>query len=202
MLLDENWVDEDILNGMAELLYFQLAAALPDTAPGFLFLPTSFFNDARHLYYAQTPRIFSQNFVALRDRLHNSDVQSMGFIVWHNNHYAAYFYKRSESAWLLHSDSQGLKPAPDVLEIFSWLLSGLSNYPIPQYIQEGARALQSVGSGSCGIAAHNFVESLANHSVPYWDDLTSPVFRQKALREMIVYHGVATEKTQMVCAMA
>jgi len=122
-LLDENWVDEDVLNGMAELLYFQLAAALPDMAPGFLFLPTSFFNDAKHLYHAQTPQVFSENFVALRDRLCNSDVQSMGFIVWHNNHYAAYFYKRSESTCLLHNDSKGLKPAPDVLEIFSWLLS-------------------------------------------------------------------------------
>jgi hypothetical protein len=189
--LDENWVEEDILNGMAELLYFRLASVSKFSCPSsFLFLPTSFFNDARYLY-AQQPRVFSQNFAALRDRLRGSDVQSMGFIVWDNNHFAAFFYNKS--AQLLHNDSMGREPASDVLDIFSWVLTGLGNYPPPCSIQKGALAIQSPISGSCGIAAHNFVESLVDDSVPYWDTVSSLAFRQKALQEMIIYHAAAAQ---------
>ncbi|TFK33806.1 hypothetical protein BDQ12DRAFT_657550, partial [Crucibulum laeve] len=41
-LLDETWVEEDILNAMAELVYFKAAAGEIQlkTAPSFLFLPT------------------------------------------------------------------------------------------------------------------------------------------------------------------
>ncbi|KAG1724467.1 hypothetical protein EDB19DRAFT_1644568 [Suillus lakei] len=53
-LLDENWVEEVALNGMAELLYFQLASASKFSCPSFLFLLTSFFNDMRY-FYAQQP---------------------------------------------------------------------------------------------------------------------------------------------------
>lgn len=189
-LLDENWVEEDVLNGMAELLYFRLASASKCSCSDFLFLPTSFFNDARYLY-AQQPQVFSQNIAALRDRLCGSDVQTMGFIVWDNNHFAAYFYNKSTQ--LLHNDSMGREPASDVLNIFSWILTGLSNYPPPHSVQKGALALQSSGSGSCGIAAHNFVESLVDESVPYWDNVSSLEFRKKALQEMIIYHDAAAQ---------
>ncbi|KAG2093764.1 uncharacterized protein F5147DRAFT_562098, partial [Suillus discolor] len=82
-------------------------------------------------------------------------------------------------------------PASDVLNIFSWILTGLSNYPPPRSVQKGALTLQSSGSGSCGIVAHNFVESLVDESVPYWDNVSSLEFRKKALQEIIIYHDAA-----------
>ncbi|KAG0706374.1 hypothetical protein DFH29DRAFT_1023662 [Suillus ampliporus] len=91
------------------------------------------------------------------------EVQTMGFIVWDHNHFAVYFYNKS--ARLLHNDSMGLEPVLDVLDIFSWFLTGLNDYPSPGYIQKGALALQSARSGSCGVVAHNFAELLVNNSI-------------------------------------
>ncbi|KIJ19113.1 hypothetical protein PAXINDRAFT_69699 [Paxillus involutus ATCC 200175] len=60
-LLDENWLEEDVLNALAELLYFRIAEK-PDTA-AFLFLPMSFFNDARQLYICSTATSIQLGFI-------------------------------------------------------------------------------------------------------------------------------------------
>ena len=56
--LDENWLEEDILNTLAEMLYFQTAAVDTGPIPRFVYLPTSFFNDASFLFQ-QSPQIYS-----------------------------------------------------------------------------------------------------------------------------------------------
>jgi hypothetical protein len=174
-LLGEEWVEEDILNGMAELLYFQCAAAPLENEPEFIFLPTSFFNNAQHLY-TQEPQLYSIELLELCERLCSTAFHMVSFIVWHDNHYVSYIYKKSLQ--LFHNDSLGHPPAPNVLFVFSWLLDSL-DLPIPTRIQSGtiSKQIASVGYGSCGIAAHNLIKADAD------DD--------KALRELIIFHLTA-----------
>jgi hypothetical protein len=47
-LLNKEWLEEDILNAMVELLYFRIAVMAKDI--NFLYLPTLTFNNARQLY--------------------------------------------------------------------------------------------------------------------------------------------------------
>ncbi|KAH7903228.1 hypothetical protein BJ138DRAFT_1020965, partial [Hygrophoropsis aurantiaca] len=195
-LLDENWVEEDVLNSLAEMLYFRLAAESVDRDPTFLFLPTLFFNDARQLYHQpEEMRSYSVNMLALRERLRSTNVDRIAFLIWEQNHYAAYCYQKSSH--VLHNDSMGLAPANDALEILSWLLDGLK-YPMPQYIQKGALALQTptMAHGSCGIAAHNFIESLADDTIPHWTSATSPAFRDKALRDLILFDQISKSQNR------
>lgn len=197
-LLGEEWVEEDVLNGMAELLYFRCAAAPLENEPEFIFLPTSFFNNARHLY-TQEPRLYSIELLELRERLCSTAFHTVSFIVWHNNHYASYIYKKSPQ--LFHNDSLGHPPAPNVLFVFSWLLDSL-DLPIPTRIQSGTISKQtaSVGYGSCGIAAHNFIEADADDEIPLWDACSSHAFRDKALRELIIFHLTAkTCRVSLAC---
>ncbi|PBK75370.1 hypothetical protein ARMSODRAFT_876387, partial [Armillaria solidipes] len=49
-LLEECWVEEDVMNAAAELVYFQLSVHL--TSRNFLFLPTTFLIDARCCFKA------------------------------------------------------------------------------------------------------------------------------------------------------
>ncbi|KAF9457958.1 hypothetical protein BDZ94DRAFT_1336366 [Collybia nuda] len=61
-LLDENWLEEDVLNSMLELQYFRHAARSTDHSP--IFLPTSFFTDAKRLFM-RSPQQYSLNIIAL-----------------------------------------------------------------------------------------------------------------------------------------
>ncbi|KIK98223.1 hypothetical protein PAXRUDRAFT_134629, partial [Paxillus rubicundulus Ve08.2h10] len=136
---------------------------------------------------------YSHNLVALWKQLSSSEVQSIRFIVWDADHYAAYIYQKA--AHLLHNDSLNHHPAPDVLPVFTWFLEGL-DCPISQSIKEGAMAMQREGSGSCGRAVYNYIESLAHGNIPDWECHLSPLFCQKSLHKLIVYHHLT--KHQMV----
>ncbi|KAK6984492.1 hypothetical protein R3P38DRAFT_2575894 [Favolaschia claudopus] len=48
-LLDERWILDDIMNARAEFIYFRRAAMFPGVEPSFIFLPTSFVENAREL---------------------------------------------------------------------------------------------------------------------------------------------------------
>ena len=191
-LLDENWVDEDILNVAVELLYNHLASQRKST-PTFLFLPTTFILDSCHLFQQQ-PRIYSPEIQAIRTRLCSTSFESLGFISWSNNHYSAYFLKKTGK--LEYGNSLGLPPSETVVN--AWALSNvidIDNPPTPIAV-----ALQGAGGGegSCGIAAFNFIECQANLSVRQW---TSDVFRDQMLWDLIVYHHIA-ENTQMTSSLS
>ena len=49
-LLKENWLEEDVVNALLELLYFRSAASLTQmltSNPPFILLPTLFYSEAR-----------------------------------------------------------------------------------------------------------------------------------------------------------
>lgn len=58
-LVAETWVDNDVLNVMAELSHFKAAAVSKVSAPLFLYMPTEFFADAEHLYKQSLDCIYS-----------------------------------------------------------------------------------------------------------------------------------------------
>ncbi|KAJ7142830.1 hypothetical protein C8R44DRAFT_726146 [Mycena epipterygia] len=83
-LLEENWVEDDIGDSMSKLTYLRLASfRANDSDPPFLFLPTSFFNDARVLHPGNE---FSFNLIQIRDRLRTGDVEHVGYNVWTHDH--------------------------------------------------------------------------------------------------------------------
>ena len=54
--LSEEWLQDEVLDGLAELVYFKTAATAvpnnttPNQPPTFLYLPTSILNEARALF--------------------------------------------------------------------------------------------------------------------------------------------------------
>lgn len=193
-LLDEEWIEEDVLNGMSELLYFRIAATTE--AITFLYLPTSMFNDARRLY-ACSPWLYGPNLELLRQLLGEGTIKKIAFCVWHNNHYHGFLYDASVTrVTLTHGDSQHGAPPPDIIPIFAWMLAE-TPYLQPEVIQTGVIGLQlgpSGGYGSCAIAAHNFVECrISSNEVPQWDASASSAFRDRALVDLIIFHCCAVD---------
>ncbi|KAJ7767556.1 hypothetical protein B0H14DRAFT_2402754 [Mycena olivaceomarginata] len=77
-LLGEEWLHEDVLNALAELLYFTQAADSSSEMPwpSTLILPTHFLNDAKYLF-DQSQLSFSPNLAALRRQLKTTSVDKV-----------------------------------------------------------------------------------------------------------------------------
>ncbi|KAJ7449755.1 hypothetical protein B0H11DRAFT_1624091, partial [Mycena galericulata] len=101
------------------------------------------------------------------------------------NHCSA--YSASDSPRLRHGDSLHLQPDSNILSIFQWFLKG-TGFAIPQSVEPSDVSHQGASSGSCAIAALNFVETDLDTEIGTWNPSTSPFFRNRALRDLIVYH--------------
>lgn len=204
-LLDETWIEEDIMNALAELAYFIHAISLQNMTPTCLYLPTKFLSDARLLYH-QDPRIYSPELATLWHRLISTRVDFIGFLHCKDSHYSAFTLDRSQPL-LLHSDSLGYRAPGDVLPILQWVLSGM-NYPFPTYVHEMVvprQAASGAGSGSCGMAAHDFVLShftpgsgVSDPSSYRWTSSESPCLRDDALSDLVNFHHIASDNV-IVC---
>ena len=194
-LLDETWVGEDILNGLAELLYFRQAAENTHPNPTFLYLQTSFFNDAR-LLYKQHPRLYSHEILDLRQRLLNTDVLKIGIQVCDGTHYSSYVTSVNSNKFD-HGDSMHYPPLADALQVFQWAFTDIPGFK-PEKINSDARRVSRQGNGnggdgSCGIATLNFTERSLDPDTPSWSGPHSQLFRDRALRDLVFYHVIAYE---------
>lgn len=81
-----------------------------------------------------------------------------------------------------------LAPDANILSIFHWCLRSLfgSGLTSPTSAEPFDIASQGAGSGSCGIAAVNFVETDLDTDVGRWNTSTSPFFPNRALRDLVV----------------
>lgn len=199
-LLEEAWLEEDAMDAAAEIAYFRIGAQsmadLQSMEPSFLYLPTSFFTDAQYLYNHTTlGRRYTPNLKALRERLVNSDVRWVGWIVCAEQHYVGYVYDMQEGS-LEYGDSLHGSSNLEVLEIWKWVLEG-TGHPKPNQLDAGTIGRQSfrAGSGSCGVAAHNFIVSKVNRTIPLWRPEESPQQRNVLLRDILMYHHVAQTAT-------
>jgi hypothetical protein len=190
-------MDEDIFNGLAELAYFENYALtyIEETSsshsPACLFLPTSFLSDARRLY-AAIPRQYSTEITNLRHRLQVTSVQSIAITSVINDHFTVYVYHVGTMN-LDHGDSMHQPPSDDILQIFSWIFSGLVNPPVNR-ILPGSISRQGGsdgGDGSCGIAVLNFIQGHADGTHVPWQGSQSQLFRDNALQNVILFHHIA-----------
>ena len=195
-LLDERWMDEDVFNALVELLYFTHQARISllphdSSIPVCLFLPTTFLSDARRHYQGEQ-RQYTTEILNLRQRLLLTTVKSISITSIFDNHYTAYVY-RVGSTVLDHGDSLHQPPADDILDIISWVITGLGHLPIDT-ISTGIISQQggfNGGEGSCGIAALNFIECYADAKLQRWEGSNSHVFWDMALQNLIRYHDSA-----------
>jgi hypothetical protein len=192
-LLGETWLEEDVVNALLELLYLN-NAILTDSDPTFIALPTSFARDSRYLF-EQGLHTYSLNLSLIRRRLRAILTANVSFATCDLDHFSAYRYLPKFSSLRL-GDSMGRPPCADILPAFNWVLEGLSGngYSAPETVGEGHMPQQGSQSGSCGIAAVNFIARGELSNPPLWDDTSSPLFRNKALQDLIVYHFAATEQ--------
>jgi hypothetical protein len=194
-LLDEIWLEEDVLNSLAELLYLNHHIRDVDRAHQFIYLPTKFFSDAYRLYHS-TPRQFSLELMELRQRVSKTSVTKIGFLTIRDDHYVGYFAKLDPSTGSLsleYGNSLHMPPMMDVLNIIRWIFEDIVPN-ISNTIQRGTISLQGNGNGgdgSCGIAAHNFIERQINSRARAWDGPSSQEFRLRALRDLCTYHCYA-----------
>ncbi|KAF8805824.1 hypothetical protein BYT27DRAFT_7103590, partial [Phlegmacium glaucopus] len=154
--------------------------------PVCLFLPTSFLSDARRHYQSQ-PQQYTTEILDLRECLLLTAIQSISITSVFNNHYTAYVYHVG-STIIDHGDSLHQPPANDILDIISWVITGLG-YPHVDTISSGTISKQggfNGGDGSCGVAALNFIECYADEKLCQWQ-----LFWDMALQNLICYHNGA-----------
>jgi hypothetical protein len=193
-----NWLQDEVLDGLAELTYFKAAAtATPDNTtlsqpPTFLYLPVSIISEAQALFSQKEGREYGPNIRALRQRIQSTTITHMGFLDYKMNHYSAYLLTGFRH--LQHGDSLHRVPASDILPILQWILAGLDT-DSPAVVEPGTMDLQGQGggNGSCAIAAHNFIACTADSTLNRWTSPNSRDVRDQLLRELCIYHEVASE---------
>ncbi|KAF8225487.1 hypothetical protein L208DRAFT_1135454, partial [Tricholoma matsutake] len=138
--------------------------------------------------YNQSPRLYSPNLIALRNCLCVATPCAIFAIACIDDHYLAYCSEKNKMC-IEHGDSLEFPPVMEVLPILQWVLSGLNiDYYVPGKVIKGELSKQGQTSGSCRIAAENFIASCADPSIPAWSNALSSVFCNLALQNMLVYH--------------
>lgn len=190
-LLNETWLEEDVVNALSEILYFRTAASssAPGSNPPFVLLPTLFFNNAQIIIESGN-LTYPPNILALRERLHAVPVTNISLISCNGGHFTGQIFA---DRCLNDADSMGNSAPNNILPIFRWLLDGLNDYEKPSGVHEKRVPLQVNAIGSCGIAALNFVETHVDPSTSSWTDATSTLHRNTALRNLIMYHLISID---------
>ena len=112
--LGEEWIHEDAVNGMFEILYFWRAAtSLSPATSNFLSLSTHFYADASYIF-SIGPRLYSKNLLALRRRVAATDVAAIGFLILIENHFSAVWI---DGNGVFFADSLSHLPPDDLLPI-------------------------------------------------------------------------------------
>ncbi|KAF5329147.1 hypothetical protein D9611_013180 [Ephemerocybe angulata] len=169
-LRGEEWLEEDVVNGLCELMYFRnivesVARGVNESRA--VILPTLLYSEAVYLMGDSTalnsegPSSFplSPNLVAVRERIRASHPESVYLLICNGSHYSVATYRSADGA-LEYRDSLGNAPPATIYPIFSTLLEGL-DLPMPsspRQIKTIPVPLQLSAHGSCGVATVNFIE--------------------------------------------
>lgn len=185
-LCSENYIEEDVVNALSELLYFRLAVkTCYPKDPDFLFFPTLFLGNATNLSDAGVPvKLVLQ---LLQERVNAMSSVKLAYLSCNNDHYAAYRY---DMMTLDHGDSLDGGPMDIALSAINAVLAG-SAFSSLTAVHKGTISQQGFWSLSCGIAAFNFVEAWIDPSVPHWENSSSDAFREQYLADLLRYHFIA-----------
>lgn len=197
-LLNENWLEEDLVNALLELLYFQSAVSsgqTPSSNPPFILLPTLFYAEACHHISGPEKLQYPPNILILRERIQAFPACHVGVMVCNGEHYT---YEHYHNGNLMHFDSMGNPPQELVLPVFRWLLDGIDTVLPVSVIQQDV-PIQIKAIGSCGIAALSFAAQTIDSSIPQWTDSSSALHRNQALQRLIAYHLVASTHVGVSC---
>ena len=102
-VLDEEWLQDEVLGGLAELVYLKAAAtAVPDNStpsrpPAFLYLPTNILSEAWALFSQTGQQDFGPNLGALQQWIQNMMVIHMAFLDCAMDHYSGYLWQDSNT---------------------------------------------------------------------------------------------------------
>ncbi|PPR02896.1 hypothetical protein CVT24_002280, partial [Panaeolus cyanescens] len=202
-LLDEIWVEEDIVNGLAEILYlrafcagssprddFDIDHSLSDLSGNYqsnvLVLPTSFFTGASHQYFEGNGQ-YTRELIQIRQRLQDSlHIEAIAIIITDHSHYTTLICEKDGT--MCYGDSLGGNITEPNLDIIRWALKDVWKFMGP--VRRGEITRQSstgLGSGSCALAALNFIERRIFIDADMWTNETASLSRDVGLCSMIAY---------------
>ncbi|KAE9391465.1 hypothetical protein BT96DRAFT_1001258 [Gymnopus androsaceus JB14] len=187
-LLAENYVDEDIMSGFTELLYFRSAVSSPFEDPTHLFLPTFFMNNA----FNHNCHLTGSNVKALQDHISALPftIRTISFLACIDRHYTAYFYNQIS---FQYGDTLGggqTTATETALKAFQQLIEGI-NLPQTTSLVQGNVLLQGPHSGSCRIGGLAWIEKQNDSSVPVWTNEMSGVFRDCYLSDLLIFDMIS-----------
>jgi hypothetical protein len=205
-LSSETWIGEDILNVLCELCYYRTSTISDEDGhpyPGAdIILPTLFGSHARQLAEGSLLGLDTSaklippttTVSALFQRILTHPPQRIHTVTCENHHYSTQTYHTATGA-LEHRDSLGSAAPSYLLPMFQRLASS-NGLPLPSEIISVPVPTQRIAHGSCGIAAINFVETQAAGAYQ-WHDTSSQYYRNIALRDLVLYHLVASEHSKV-----
>ncbi|PPQ82718.1 hypothetical protein CVT24_009926 [Panaeolus cyanescens] len=210
MLLDEIWIEDDIINALLELEYFQRHALWLkqnpqhsfDSPPQHLILPTQFFLDAQHYdrvlsNTSQTDVLPPSSIAKLRARLRSTSVQSISLALLQDSHYTGMVYHTGDTSIQYGDSLQGYAP-PFLGRIFSLALSTASQ-ALPSFVDDWPGQINQQGGsnggeGSCGIAVLNFIQHAYDNTTRKWAGPFSSFFRDEALVDLLTFHCISKQQ--------
>lgn len=197
-ILDEEWVHEDCANAISEMTYFKKAVLSHDHPPKFIFLPTTFYDQAYALFSRGLP--YSPNILTLRRRVVATGVNAIGFLILNENHFTAVWVDRHGISYadsLERGPGEAQYPAHLQL-LLSWVFRE-TPFRVSREVTviDVPKQTATSGRGSCGIAALNFVIRHAIDNTTQWSPVRSHQFRQSAISELLDYHIVAAQRTDV-----
>jgi len=122
-------------------------------------------------------------------------VEAIGFLILDRGHFSAVWI---DTHGVFFADSLSHPPPDNLLSLLSWVFQGTSIViPHDLNIVEVPQQSFSMGSGSCGIAAHNFIHRHAFGGVVKWEAEKSSTFRDAALVDLVLYHTCASQRSDV-----
>lgn len=190
-LLGENYIEEDVMNCLSELLYFSHAASNLHGESRFFFLPTFFAGNAS----LHDGLIQGAHLDNLRQCLSAfpSQLDGIGFLTCFNDHYVAFFYN---GASLLYADTLGGLPPLLVTSAVRQLLDGLELAQISRAMPIEVTS-QNLGSGSCGVAAFRWIQYQLDPGSELWTNETSSEHRDQLLLDLLRYDMIAGQRAKV-----
>ncbi|KAJ3568104.1 hypothetical protein NP233_g5933 [Leucocoprinus birnbaumii] len=192
-LFDEEWLEEDIANAYLELIYFTDAASKTRSTkqeyhPSSIILPTLFLSNIQHDLWDGGNPVPGSACVNLRSIINSPTRTKLAALICTNNHFTA--YRSIDFVSIEFGDSLGGKSQPHINAALEWSAS-TSRVSFMKPICGGVN-IQGPRSGSCGIAALNFIHCGIDPQVEPWSPQNSSQMRREFLFKLIFYHSCAT----------
>jgi hypothetical protein len=185
----EEFLWDSVVNAGLEYLYALARLSFGTTSPPYVILSTFLLDEVLQTFRANHE--YGERLDALRDRISQPTVLGVAFIVTAEAHYTPYMYNKTDGS-LITCDSAGKEPDEEMIGALSWLLKGL-HLRLPSRIYSVTGPLQGPDSGSCGIAALNYLECRMFPKAELWDgDGSSPRFRNRLIEIILRWHKLSS----------